>query len=438
MPVRTADPIESMFPGGKMRARHQFHVAAYWFATNLLWGALLIILVPRQVRQIVPLRAAEAQGWLLGVGAIAALVVPLLIGPLSDRCMSRWGRRRPYIVSGITINLAGLALVWLGGARLDIWLYAAGYLVVQIGNNIAAGAYNGVIPDIVPLSQRGEASGWMGAMTQAGTLVGILGAGILWSNGYPLACFALMAVSLVIFGGITVLGIRERPRIDPPGPISLSGLVKSLWIDPRKYPNFAWVWITRALVVMGLWMVQEYLQYYVVDVVGVPDKKAVTVVAAIMTVSLLCATVTGMLGGRVSDRIGRKRVVYAANAVIAAACVAFLFSHSYAQTLVVAAVFGLGFGAYYSVDWALGCDVLPNVVDAGKDMAVWHIAFVLPQSIAQPLSGTILGAFLRGVEHTADGDIPHYFAAGYTVIFSLAAFFLLLGAVLLRNVRGVR
>ncbi len=438
MSTETTDLEKPIFPGGKMRAKHQFSVSAYWFATNLLWGALLIILVPRQIRQIVPERAAEVQGWVLGLGAIPALVIPLLIGPLSDRCTSRWGRRRPYMVTGVAINLAGLALVWLGGVRLDIWLYVLGYFVVQVGNNIALGAYNGVIPDIVPPSQRGEASGWMGAMTQAGTILGILSAGILWKAGYPGACFLLIAVSLVVFLAVTVFGVRERPRMDPPEPLKLSRFIKSFWIDPRKYPDFAWVWITRALVVMGLWMVQGYLQYYVVDVVGIPDKNAAMTVAVIATVMLLCATVTGMLGGKISDRIGRKLVVYVANTVIAAACVVFLFSHSYAYTIIIAGVFGLGFGAYYSVDWALGCDVLPSKESAGKDMAVWHIAFVLPQSIAQPLSGTILGSYLTHVQHTAEGSIPHYAPTGYAVIFSLAAFFLILGAVLLRNVRGVR
>lgn len=438
MSIEAPEEMKPLYPGGVMRARHHFSVSAYWFATNLLWGALLMILIPKQIRQIAPQSAAQAQGLLLGLGAIPAFVLPLVIGPLSDRCMSRWGRRRPYMATGVAINLVGLMTIWTAGERLSLWLYFVGYLVVQVGNNIASAAYNGVIPDVVPEKQRGEASGWMGAMTQAGTIVGVLGAGMLYSRGLVGISYLMIAVSLVLFLAFTAFGIRERPLVENPEPLDLVKFVKRLWIDPRKYPDFAWVWLTRALVVMGIWIVQPYLMYYLVDVVGVPDSDAAMATAKMMVVSLLCATVTGMLGGKISDRIGRKRVVYVANAVIAAACVAFLFSHSFAYTTIVAAVFGLGFGAYYSVDWALGCDVLPHKEEAAKDMAVWHIAFVLPQSIAQPLSGVILGAFMKGVQTTAEGKVPHYAHAGYAVIFSLAAFFLLLGAVLLRNVRGVK
>ena len=68
------------------------------------------------------------------------------------------------MIAGTAINLIGLALIWMAGTQLMLWLYFVGYLVNNIGNNIATGSYNGVIPDIVPPDQRGAASGWMAAM----------------------------------------------------------------------------------------------------------------------------------------------------------------------------------------------------------------------------------------------------------------------------------
>jgi MFS family permease len=146
---------------------------------------------------------------------------------------------------------------------------------------------------------------------------------------------------------------------------------------------------------------------------------------------LSAATVTGLLGGRLSDRIGRKKVVYVANTVIALAAIAICLSQSLWYVFTIAVIFGLGYGAYYSVDWALGCDVLPDKENAAKDMGIWHISMVLPQSLALPLSGWLLSRFGQ----TAAG---HYSLTGFTALFSLAAFFLLLGAVLLRNVKGAR
>lgn len=127
-------------------------------------------------------------------------------------------------------------------------------------------------------------------------------------------------------------------------------------------------------------------------------------------------------------------MVYIANCAVALTCFGFLLSHSLAMASIVAGFFGLAYGAYYSVDWALACDVLPNKEDAAKDMAVWHISMVLPQTIILPISGLLLGSFGR----TVTNGVTHYSYAGYVAIFTLAAIFLLLGAFFLRNVRGVR
>ncbi|MEI6913914.1 MAG: MFS transporter [Armatimonadota bacterium] len=438
MPTKQTDPTGTNLPVGRMKSRDHFTVSAFWFGTNLLWGALLMIIIPSQMKQLAPGRPAETAGLLLGMGAIPALVVPLLVGPLSDRCMSKLGRRRPYMIAGTAINLIGLALIWMAGTQLMLWLYFVGYLVNNIGNNIATGSYNGVIPDIVPPDQRGAASGWMAAMSQLGTVVGVFSAALLMNAGRVAESFVVVAFCLVLSLAATVLGVRERPRDTMPDRLDIVGFVKNLWIDPRKHPDFAWVWITRALVVMGLWTMQEYMQFYLVDIVGVPEASKEIITGYVLVISLLCATFTGLIGGGISDRVGRKRVVYVANGTIAAACFAFLLSPSIVYVYFVAAVFGLGFGAYYSVDWALGCDVLPNKDDAGKDMAVWHISMVLPQSIALPLSGALLGAFGRNTTHSVNGLVTHYTMNGYVAIFSLAATFMLLGAVLIRNVKGVR
>jgi MFS family permease len=435
-------PVEaeaSLYPGGVMRTRDQFYVSAYWFGTNVLWGALLIVLVPSQMKHLAPQRPAEMTGLVLGLGAIAGLVIPLLVGPLSDRCMSRWGRRRPYMVVGVAINLVGLAMLWIAGRDLLLWLYFVGYFISNFGNNISTASYSGVIPDIVPEPQRGAASGWMGAMQQLGTIFGVLSSGVLARLGNVSASYAVIAITLVLFLGITVAGIRERPRREAPGPLDLLSFLKRLWIDPRQHPDFAWVWITRALVTMGFWTVQEFLQFYLTDVAGVSEGNKEVMTALLLVTVMGSATITGLIGGGISDRIGRKRVVYVANSVIALGCFAFIVSPSLAFAFVIAAVFGLGYGAYVSVDWALGCDVLPDKgKDAAKDMAVWHVSMVLPQSLILPVAGALLGAFGKTEVLTEAGKVTHYTLAGYTAIFVMAGCFLLLGAVLLRNVRGVR
>ncbi|MGC8668998.1 MAG: MFS transporter [Chthonomonadales bacterium] len=420
-----------------LSSKRLFSMSAFWLGTNLLWGAWLMIIVPSQMKRLDPKNYAQSEGFLLGWGAIPAVVVPIIVGALSDRCRSRLGRRRPYILAGVLVNLVGLAIAYTAGAKALLWLYFIAYLVVQVGNNVATGAYSGVIPDIVPVEQHGEASGWMAAMSQIGTVAGAFSAGILMDRGMAGAAYVVIASSLAVSAAITIVGTPERPQPHVP-PFDWHAFAKSLWIDPRRYPNFAWVWITRALVVMGLWTVQQYMQYYLSDRLAVSDPEREA--GFILALGLICATVSGILGGRLSDRVGRKPVVYLANGTVAIVAILFVLIHSLPAAYILGAIFGLAYGAYYSVDWALGCDVLPNKeLDAAKDMGIWHVAMVLPQSIALPIAGVVLERLGKTMVPNAAG-IPtaHYSAAGYTAIFCLAAAYFVAGAVFLRNVRGVR
>jgi MFS family permease len=95
-------------------------------------------------------------------------------------------------------------------------------------------------------------------------------------------------------------------------------------------------------------------------------------------------------------------------------------------------VFGLGYGAYQAVDWALASDVLPNADDYAKDMGVWHVSFTLPQVLAVPIGGVLLDSFQRIGRDIGQPNL------GYTVLFALAFVYFILGTVLVRQVKGVR
>lgn len=456
----TIPAVTSPYAGRRLTRGEHFAISAYWFATNFLWGALLVIMLPKEIKQLFPEYRVPALGYLFAFGAIVALVVPLLVGAISDRSASKWGRRRPYIVSGVAINVLGLALMWAAvtfspvvhGDKNDSALKIAetlfssptfnffllAYMVAQLGNNIASAAYSGVIPDLVPEDQRGTASGWMALMSQLGTLLGAVGCGVLLGGAPESAKYLLLSVVLVGVAAITVFGTRENPLPGKPEPISWVLYLKSLWIDPRKYPDFAWVWITRAFVMLGFYSVLPFINYYLIDVIGVPEKSVDGTASMLIGIILITSSVSGVYGGMISDRIGRKMVVYIANCTIAVMTLAFIFCTSVWQVLIAGVFFGLGFGAYTSVDWALGTDVLPSKKDAAKEMAVWHIAMTLPQSIAAPLAGFIIAQFGMRVIPGPEEAAVHYTQMGYGVTFALCAVLFAMGAFFLKNVRGVK
>ncbi|MDX2064799.1 MAG: MFS transporter [Fimbriimonadaceae bacterium] len=430
-----------------------FFLSAYWLGTNFHWGALLFIMMPGQIERMDPDHRAESLGLITGLSAIVALVAPLFFGAMSDRCASKWGRRRPYMAVGIVVNVIGLLLMAAAFSSTKpieasfpdslfrnpgFMAYFAAYLVVQLGNNITSAAYMGVIPDLVPANQRGVASGWMALMSQLGTLFGAVGAGLLFGDLSPLAQFAVVSASLIIFGIITMAGTREVPLAEQPPKIHWGSYLRSLWIDPKVYPDYAWVWITRALVMLGFYAVLPFLNYYLVDIIGVNRDRVGTDAGILIALILIAASISGVIGGAMSDRIGRKQVVYISNAGIAVVALFFIAARDLNQAYLVGTIFGLFYGAYGAVDYALGTDVLPNKEDAGKDMAVWHVAMTLPQSIASPVAGALIAAY-GATEFMYKGEkVVQYTHAGYSAVFVLCSVCFGLGAYLLRNVRGVR
>lgn len=439
-------------------------MSAYWFATNALWGALLVIMLPAEAKAIAPTFRVTALGLLNGLAALVALFVPLIIGALSDRCTSPLGRRRPYMIAGLGINLIGLGLMaWAFSARQTLvgsvttsnllssssfLFFLAAYMVVQFGNNVATAAYSGIIPDLVPRNQRGRASGYMALMSQTGTLFGGLVCGFLIrTHGEATAQqitrvevlrYAALGTILLGVALITILGTKEGQLKTKPPKIQWGSYLKSLWISPREYPDFAWVWITRALVMIGFYSVLPFINYYFIDVIHVPSDQVDMTATMLMAVILITSSVSGVYGGSLSDRIGRKKVVYIANAMIAVISVSFIFCRTVPHAMLAGCIFGLGFGAYTSVDWALGTDVLPTKDNAAKEMAVWHIAMTLPQSIAAPIAGGLIESFGKTVEQTKDGPLAHYTVPGYSAVFVLCSVCFGLGAYLLKNVRKAR
>ncbi len=453
--------VPSPYEGKFIKHRQHLSISAYWFATNFLWGALLVLMLPNEMRLMAPHYRVSALGLLTGIAAIVALTVPLIVGALSDRCTSRFGRRRPYIVVGVLINIVGLGLMaaaftfatvipsppagqepgqWetigilLSNSSFLWFLFA--YIVVQFGNNIASAAYSGIIPDLIPQEQRGAASGYMALMSQTGTLMGGVIVGFALSGQPEWIKYGVLALVLGGVAAITIRGIEETTLQGPLDPLNWKQYLKSLWIDPKKFPDFAWVWITRALVMLGFYSVLPFINYYLIDVIGIkdPDQAA----PMLMGVILLASSISGVYGGYVSDRIGRKKVVYLANGVIAVMVLGFIFCRNFEQVLIVGTLFGIGFGAYTSVDWALGTDVLPTKTNAAKEMAIWHVAMTLPQSIAAPIATIIITSFGKTSVKEEAEVVVHYTSAGYGAVFLMAAICFAAGAYFLKNVRGVK
>jgi len=394
-------------------------LSSYWFASSFKWFLILLVLLPARVADLVPeVDRPGRLGFLFALGAVMALIGPPVFGYLSDRM----GRRMPFL--GVGAVLTAVALVWLAFVPSYLQLVLA-YILLQLSDDMATGPYSALIPDLVGKRQRGVASGWLGTLQVAGQvvagLVGFLLVNLQWQF-LTIALLNLLAALLIL------AQIREVPGLKPQRRNFFSSL-----IGPWRNADFRWVWLTRFLVMLAQYGVQTYLQYYLADVVqnfsGFGRTFTTEPFQAVALLGLLIsigAAISAVPSGRISDQRGRKPVVYFAGVGLAALMLPIVLLPRYDVLLVVSLIFGLLYGAYLAVDWALVSDVLPDPGSYATDIGIWQTSIVLPQVLAGSF-----GVAIGGLNQQSAG-------LGYTVLFLIAAVCFVLGTVLVRQIRGTR
>ncbi|MFE9449456.1 MFS transporter [Streptomyces sp. NPDC006739] len=406
-----AEPVERV--GRGWTAALSLANGAIWVG----WFGPLQILLASQAKDFAPGSGMSKEtmlAWVTGVGAVVSLVANPLFGALSDRTTSRRGRRTPWIVAGTAGG--ALSLLLLAGAG-GLWTMTLGWCLVQLTLNAAFAAVTAAVPDRVPRPQRGVVGGWLGAAQILG-VVG--GTGLATAAGGIGAGYAACAVFTVV--GVLPYVLRHPDlRLAPADrPVwSTRGFLRGFWLSPRRYPDLGWAWLTRFLINLSNSLVLLYLLYYLRDRVHYrnPDQ-GVLILTAVNGLTLLGTVVAG---GVWSDRVGRRKPFVVWSGVIMAVATAGLAAwQTWPGAVVAAAVLGIGFGVFTSVDFALMTDVLPKALDRGKDLGVINVANALPQVAAPALAAPIVT-----------------YLGGYRALYLVSAVIGLAGAVLVDRIRGV-
>ncbi|MFJ3302221.1 MFS transporter [Streptomyces sp. NPDC086549] len=410
-PAALAEPVERV--GRGWTAALSLANAAIWVG----WFGPLQILLASQAKDFAPGSGMSKEtmlAWVTGAGAVVSLVANPLFGALSDRTTSRRGRRTPWIVAGTAGG--ALSLLLLAGAG-GVWTMTLGWCLVQLTLNAAFAAVTAAVPDRVPRLQRGAVGGWLGAAqilgvvggTGLATAAGGIGAGYV-------ACAVFTAVGVlpyVLRHEDLRLADEDRP------PWDWRGFLAGFWLSPRRHPDLGWAWLTRFLINLSNSLVLLYLLYYLRDRIHYHDPdEGVLILTAVNGLTLLGTVV---VGGVWSDRVGRRKPFVLWSGALMAVATALLSAwQTWPGAIVAAAVLGIGFGVFTSVDFALMTDVLPTALDRGKDLGVINVANALPQVAAPALAAPIVT-----------------YLGGYRVLYVVAAVIGLAGAGLVGRIRGV-
>lgn len=388
-------------------------------ANTVIWLSILpisSILLPMQIAGLDAANRFSNLSIATAIGVLAALITNPIAGALSDRTTSRLGRRRPWLIGGTILSAITLALMANATSFIMLVLWWA---MFHVAANALLAALSAVIPDQVPVRQRARVSSFVSLSLPLGAVIGsVLVTRTVKST--QLSYYIFIGVLLIIMT-LFILMLREKPL--PGSAVShfnLGTFLAGFWVNPVRYPDFGWAWLTRFLVYLSYFTALGYLLYFLQDAVHYKNAaQGVTTFQIIVTCTVLVASI---LSGIFSDKLQRRKLfVMGASFVLALAFLILALFQTWPAVELAAAVLGIGFGAYLGVDIALITQVLPSANARGKDMGIINIANEFPEIVSSAFAALMINAF-----HS------------YTLLFMLAAILASLGAILVRQIKSVR
>ena len=462
-----------------------------YITINIYWLGLTTVsqtnslIVPLLVQKFV---GSDQQGTAFGRLRLYTLMVALLIqalmGMLSDHSTLRWGRRRPFILVGTVLNVGCLIAI---GASPSYWFLFGAVVLSQIASNIAHGAEQGLIPDLVPEDRRGRFSGvksilellpviivafTVGKLVAAGQMWG----GILVASGILFLSMAitmfvreeplreppgrldwtpfgrLVAMTLVFMGVILGLGeiVKRAGRLlssvdsvptllivmGGTGLLAMSAaVVAGVWLsvrigiggrEARHHPSFAWWVINRLAFLVGATNLSGFAIYFLQARLGLEGEAAAGPASQLMMVVGVLILLCALPSGWLADRVGRKRLVACSGLGAALGTLILVLAPNMGAIYVGGSIVGAATGMFFTTNWALGTDVVPKE-EAGHYLGISNLAGAGAGAVGAYIGGPIADYFTVHVPQTP--------GLGYLLIFAMYAVLFLLSALVLPWVR---
>ena len=370
--------------------RELFRISLYWLGLSSIFAGLSFILGSRlEFDGLVPNKddAGRTLFMLTIAGAVIAMVVQPTIGTISDYTMSRWGRRKPYILIGSILDVAFLTAIAFSQDLLAIALFVA---LLQFSSNFAQGPFQGYVPDLVPAPQVGLASALVGMMQILGNVAGFVIAGI----AVAVDQFALGLIALGVLELVTMLSVVIRVR-EGTAPKSREGrswvsIAAEAWgTDILRERSFMWLVASRLAVLMAGGILTNLAVFYLSRSLGMTQDEAGVAFIPMVGLVALGTVIAVVPSARASDRVGRKKVIYVSCAVGAIGIALVAIAPSFPLALVGTIIFGLSTGIFLAVDWALMTDIIPKA-SSGRYMGLSNVATASSGVLAVAIGGTLM------------------------------------------------
>ena len=358
-------------------------------------------------------------GLLVGGEGLIAVVLPIIVGRLSDRTQTRLGSRLPFLI--VTAPLLALAIGLLPFAP-SLLVMAAEVFAFYIAYFTYFSPYRALYPDLVSDAATARAQGIQGVFNGAGLGCALVGGGFLLDLWRPLpylvaAGVILVATAVVVAGLLGSTSPLSAPSRRAPSPFAeVWALLTGDWMLVRFV-------LGNALLTFGLSGLKSFVVLWLTVGLG----KSMTFTAGAMTVVAVGTVVGALISGKLGDRFGPGPVLTIALAIFGVGLGVGTFSTSVPILAVAFPFIALSGGAAVALPYALLLELT-----AAKKHGIVAGLFDASSGV-----GTLLGPTLTGV--SIDVLRPHFPSShGYSAMWPVLSVAVMGSTLMLLGAKGPR
>ena len=421
---------------------------------------------------------------------MVAVLVQSATGIISDNSRLRWGRRRPFILTGTLFDLIFITSIGFSlglEGESGYWFLFTVAILLQISSNIAHSAQQGLIPDLVPEEKRGRFSGVKAIfelpiplLLVSFTIARLISRGNFWAGILVSMAVLTLAMiitmfapekrselppvridwspfmrllvmtglfTLIILGsgqfvkimGRAFLGIESSTFIVLG--MGLAGLgamifavVLGIWmsirislgVDAAKNPSFTWWVINRLAYLVGVINLSTFAVFFIQARLGFEREKAAQPAANLMLLVGVFILLSALPGGWLSDRFGHKALVAFSGLLATIGTILALLYPSLTLIYIGGSIIGLATGVFFTANWALGTKIIPQL-QAARYLGISNLAGA---------GAGAVGAYIGGpIADYISINLPSVTGSGYVLLFTIYGALFLLSVLAITKVK---
>eukprot|EP00928_Gymnodinium_smaydae_P005252 TRINITY_DN11801_c0_g5_i1.p1 TRINITY_DN11801_c0_g5~~TRINITY_DN11801_c0_g5_i1.p1 ORF type:complete len:556 (-),score=72.71 TRINITY_DN11801_c0_g5_i1:399-1991(-) len=415
-----------------VRMVHWLGMTSFQLVYVCISTSMGVLVIPSEAERFHGKNSGAWVGFYMAICGCTQLACPV-VGKLSDRHASRWGRRRPFVAVGGFFSVVCFSAMWFASDHMMPGLYSLALFGSQLALNVVYAAQSGLPADFLGAgddattagagSAKGIVSGLVAMYTFAGSLLAM--SVVIVMREMPVQLEYLTYVLQIALACFAVcISAREVPThlLGSKPMLTLAEFRETFAIDLYHDMDFFWVCVGRMCYYMST-SIAAFMYFYFRDMVGIRDESVRRLQLGILAIISQCVGVASSVPfGRLSTKLGRKPLIYLSCILMMSTFGLYVVapvvrpSRVWPVIVLAAMLYGVGSGAYLSVDYALALDCLPKGKTSAEAFGLWGVIGFLGSTLGPIFGSWLLTACQNDFSNDLGSEPEEYTFFGYALL----------------------